>query len=303
MTNTSIMSTVFPMQSDKISGHTPGGYPIGDRAISSSDLADIDREIYSDGIISTAAGSGAYYQVTADGGMNLVVQPGKCFIRGRRASTPTNTIITVDDADNLMNRVDRVVLRLDLSTEVRDVVVAVKRGDTSLTRTSSIWELGLADVRVDSGTRSISQSMITDLRFDSNICGRAFNELLKVDTTGIFDQMQAITSEQEDKWKTQTKEQESRWRMQTDSQQDSWQVMRDSQKNDYDNWKAQIDAWANLTAGELAKVITMDLNNLSAYPGTAYSCIFNTDGSIFEKLSYKSGRLIFGTCKQVLNWE
>lgn len=193
----STVSIVYPMQSDKINGYTPGGYPIGDRAISSKDLADIDKEIYADGIISTAPESGAYYQVISSGGMNIAVHAGKCYIRGRKVSTPTNTILTLDSADSLVDRTDRVVLRLDLSNEIRDVIIAVKKGDISLTRTSSIWELGLADIRISKGVSSISQSAITDLRFNPAINGKSYNELLRVDTTGIFNQMQAITAEQE----------------------------------------------------------------------------------------------------------
>lgn len=287
-----VMSTVYPIQSDKIIGQTPGGYPIGDRAISSKDLADIDKEIYCDGIISTSAGSGVYYQVASSGGMKLTVNPGKCYIRGRKASTPTETLITVDDADTLVNRIDRVVLRLDLSNEVRDVVVAIKKGDTSLTRTSSIWELGLADILVKKGTLSVSQSDITDLRFDSNVCGKAYNELMKVDTTGIFNQMQSIMSDQESKWQNQTTSQQTVWQKQTAEQQDIWQNLTDEQKSDYIVWKKQIDDWANLSALELAKSVGMNMDNLSAYPNTTYNCVFGGGGGINEKIVYNSGGVL-----------
>ncbi len=213
-----IVSTVYPMQSDRITGTTPGGYPIGDRAISSKDLAELDKEIYADGIISTSAGSGAYYQVVSSGGMNITVSSGKCYIRGRKASTPSNTLITVDESDPFINRTDRVVLRLDLSNEVRDVVIDIKKGDTSLTRTSGIWELGLADILVKKGVTSLSRSVITDLRFDTNICGKAYNELLKVDTTSIFNQIQSITAEQGDKWQKQTNDQQTAWQQVTQEQ-------------------------------------------------------------------------------------
>ena len=264
------VSTVYPMQSDQIWGYTPGGYPIGDRAIDSQDLADLDREIYVDGIISTAEGSGAYYQVAASGGMNLTVNPGKCYIRGRKAATPAITHLIIENADPLINRTDRVVLRLDLSNPVRDVVIAVKRGTTELTRTSSVWELGLADVRVDRAATSIPQSAVTDLRFNSAICGRAFNELLRVDTTGIFNQIQSLILEHNTRWQLQT----------------------DEQRRDHDLWRNQINEWAALTVTELAKAVSMNMDNLGVYPGTTYTCSFPANGDISERLAYTSGGVL-----------
>lgn len=266
----STFSRVFPIQSDQISGFTPGGYPIGDRAISSQDLADIDNEIYSNGIISTAPVSGAYYQVTAHSGMNIRVLAGKCFIRGRRANTPVDTVITVAAPNSLADRADRVVLRLDLTNEVRDVVLDIKTGTTSLTRTSSIWELGLADILVRRGVTSITAADITDLRFNSEICGRSFAELLSVDTTGIFNQVEALIRNQSTTWQNQTNQ----------------------QRQDFIAWQAQINQWRDLTVAELAKAIDFNMDNIASFPGTTYNCTFNSATSITERLTYNSGGLL-----------
>ena len=269
------MSTVYPMQSDKISGHTPGGYPIGDRAISSQDLADIDKEIYSDGIISTAEGSGAYYQVVAGSGMNVTVNAGKCYIRGRKASTPTNTQLTVDQPDALLDRKDRVVLRLDLTNEVRDVVITVKKGGANppaLTRTSSVWELGLADINIRKGTASILQSDITDLRYNSNICGRAYNELLKVDTTGIFDQMRTIIDEMR--------------MMYTGLETQSFALFN----NNFDDWsvKRGCDKTTIFNKdGSITETITVVAIPLDMARKTT---VFNGDGSILETIRFYSSK-------------
>ena len=286
----STMSTVFPMQSDRITGHTTGGYPIGDRAVSSQDLADIDKEIYSDGIISTASGSGGYYQVTASNGMNVVVSAGKCYIRGRKAATPSNTTLTIASADALVDRTDRVVLRLDLSNEVRDVVITVKRGTTALTRTSSIWELGLADVFVAKGGTSIPQSAITDLRFNAAICGRAYNELLSVDTTSIFNQMNAMMTEQTGKWQTQTTAQQANWQTQTNNQQAQWETQRDK----WVRWFAEINV-------EIQAFLSFDFDNLAVLPFTTRSTTFTSASEINERIATTSGNVTVATRRTVFN--
>ena len=287
-----VNSTVYPMQSDKITGYTPGGYPIGDRAITGADLAEIDKEVYADGIISTAPNSGSYYQVNIGSGMQLTVNPGKCYIQGRKASTPSVTHITIDPADALVNRTDRIVLRLDVSNEVRDVFVDVKKGDISLVRTSSMWELGLADILVRKGSNAITQTDITDLRLDSAICGRAYNELLRVDTTGIFNQLQAVVAEQEAHWQEQTTEQQTDWQEQITGQQANWQTMTQAQRDDYSTWKAQIEQWASMTVEELSRVLSMNMDNQGAYPGTTYDCAFAPNGSVNEAITYNSGGIL-----------
>jgi len=287
-----VNSTVYPMQSDKIIGHTPGGYPIGDRAITGADLAEIDKEVYADGIITTAPNSGGYYQVNPNSGMQLTVNPGKCYIQGRKASTPSVTHVTIEPADALVNRTDRIVLRLDVSNEVRDVIVDVKKGDTALVRTSSIWELGLADVLVRKGTSAITQADITDLRLDNDICGRAYNELLRVDTSGIFNQLQAVVTEQESQWQAQTERQQAQWQAQTETQQESWQDMTLAQRDDYDLWKTQIEQWASMTAEELSRALSMNMDNPGIYPGTIYDCTFTANGGMNESLAYDSGGVL-----------
>ena len=184
-----------------------------------------------------------------------------------------------------MSWTDRVVLRLDLSNEVRDVVVAVKKGNTTLTRTSSIWELGLADISIKKGVISISQSDITDLRFNSAICGRAYNELLTVNTTSIFNQMQAIVSEQESKWQTQTARQEQDWQKQTNKQESDWQSQTNKQEQD---WKKLFEEMRVLYIGLETQSFALVNNNFddwSVRRGCNKTTVFNADGSITEAIT------------------
>lgn len=72
------------------------------------------------------------------------------------------------------------MLRLDTSTAARSIVLAVKQGTAAaspvapaLTRSGNVYEICLADVRVNAGAVSISNSNITDTRADGNVCGWA----------------------------------------------------------------------------------------------------------------------------------
>lgn len=60
----------------------------------------------------------------------------------------------------------------------RDIYLAVLKGTpsakpqaTTVTRTTEIWELALADIYVGKGVTAIRTANITDQRFNSSVCG------------------------------------------------------------------------------------------------------------------------------------
>ena len=75
-------------------------------------------------------------------------------------------------ADGVLNRIDRVVLRLDFLN--REIKAYIKKGNfaitpviPTITRNADVYELALADIRIDKGTIKIDQASITDLRFNT----------------------------------------------------------------------------------------------------------------------------------------
>ncbi len=111
------------------------------------------------------------FQVFADQtGLQVKVRQGQAFIGGFDADLPSQQTIVLDDADASNPRIDRVILRLDRSdpsTIELDVLTgtpAISPSVPTLTVTSSIIELPLAQVRVGAGAGTILLSNITDER-------------------------------------------------------------------------------------------------------------------------------------------
>lgn len=112
--------------------------------------------------------------------LSVVVSTGAGFIKGRFYVNDAPKTLTLQPADPNNPRIDRIVLRLDLRPDYRNILAEVKTGTPaaspsppSLTRDDYIWELSLAQVQVNAGATYITGSDITDERFDDTLCGRA----------------------------------------------------------------------------------------------------------------------------------
>lgn len=128
-------------------------------------------------------------QVVADEGMNVTVKPGKAWINGYFYRNTSDLTVTLDTTDGVLNRIDRIVLRWNLTA--RSIVVAVKSSTPSasptaptLQRDADAYEIALADISAKAGATAIQQSNITDQRFNSALCGIV---------TGVVEQIDAST--------------------------------------------------------------------------------------------------------------
>lgn len=117
--------------------------------------------------------------VSSENTMNTIVAPGSAFIEGHEYTNTTSLTLTHDPADSSNDRIDRVVLRLNRDIDVRAINAFVKKGDPGsnpeppdLTRNDYVWELSLAQVRIEAGKSYIDSSQITDERGDHEVCGR-----------------------------------------------------------------------------------------------------------------------------------
>ena len=106
----------------------------------------------------------------------------------------------IDNADGVLNRIDRVVVCLDHLK--REINVKIKKGDYSsnpipkeITRNDDIYELALADIKVNNGVISIQNSYINDLRLNKELCGVVCGTVHEVDTTDIFNTYQNYLNE------------------------------------------------------------------------------------------------------------
>lgn len=172
--------------------------PIYDRAVDSAFLREVFAQYFSDGVFYKPTSA---FQVTVGAGMNVLVNPGACHIRGAVGIEKSQRTLAIQAAET-MDRIDTVVLRLDLSLQARSIDLFVVKGTAStapqapaLTRNSTVWELGLANIFVAKNTTSVTQQRITDTRLDNTRCGVVAQTIGELDTSPYFAQIQAVLNE------------------------------------------------------------------------------------------------------------
>ncbi len=184
--------TAFPMDS-QVTGMGDDGLPVYDRAFDSTDLREVYKTYFSNGYFAEV---GTSMHVKAASGMTATVEAGKVNIQGTLGFMTEDATVTFAAAGSAA-RIDTVVARLDLSVEKRVIELDVLKGEEgvttapSLTRDSTVWELGLADVTVQANSTAIKDENIKDTRLDTTRCG-VVNPFAKLDTDSLFTQVTAI---------------------------------------------------------------------------------------------------------------
>lgn len=139
-------------------------------------------------------------QVTANDGMNVTVKMGKAWINGYFYLNTSDLNVTLATADGQLNRIDRIVVRWDLtnrliSAEVKSSSFSASPSAPLLQRDADIYELALADIYVGAGVTAITQSNITDQRLNTSLCGVVAAVVDQIDTEAFNAQLQAWFAE------------------------------------------------------------------------------------------------------------
>lgn len=186
----------FPWDS-LATGMGEDGFPIYDRSYSADDLAEVYETFFSNGVF---INSDEAMVVKSYINMMLTVGYGKCHINGRIGYIKKEREIVSIEPGSSQPRIDTVVLRYDRRLSAREISVEVVKGTPSalpirpaLTRTSSVWELGLCDVLVKANATTISQSNITDTRLETARCG-IVTPFMEIDTTSFYTKLEAMIS-------------------------------------------------------------------------------------------------------------
>ncbi|MBU4437931.1 MAG: hypothetical protein KJ779_00005, partial [Firmicutes bacterium] len=165
----------------------------GDRRYFTSFFAEYFADFIGNGIYPNPS---TQCQVLANNNMTVVLKPGNGYINGFKYKNDSALELSIDNADGVLKRIDRIVLRYTVLD--RNIRAYVKKGTfasspvaPSLQRDADMWELGVADIYVANGAVSISQANITDLRLNNTYCGIVHGVIGQVDTTTIFNQFQA----------------------------------------------------------------------------------------------------------------
>lgn len=171
------------------------GYPVYDRVYQASDLREVYETFFSNGIFTD---SETALKVSPGEGMTVRVAPGRCCINGTVGYEEEERELALT-ASGTMDRIDTVVLRWDSALDARSIDLYVLAGAPSdtpvrptLTRSETVWELGLCDVYITAHMLQTKAEKMTDTRLDSARCG-VVAPFVRLDTSNFYDQLQAQT--------------------------------------------------------------------------------------------------------------
>lgn len=182
------------------------GTPEYDRAISSAPLRELIKRLFSDGILPDR-GSDLMVQYVGSTRVpgdvegttntyNVIVSPGFGICNGCLKLQENYYGLEMNIANTANPRIDTVVLRLDDNFNARsctfDIVQGVEASSPvapTLTRNSTVWEIGLANIYKPATVSIMNPIIVTDTRLDPARCG-IISSVSEFDTSTLYKQIQ-----------------------------------------------------------------------------------------------------------------
>lgn len=167
----------------------------GDRKYNAEQMSKYFDKLVTSGVFPNPS---TQLQVVESSGMTVNVLPGRGLVDCHWIENDSNYALTLDGSDAVLNRIDAVVMKLDLNEAVRDVHIEIKKGTPastpvapSMERSTYVQEYCLATIYVGKLAESITQANITDTRQNSAVCGWVTGLIEQVDTSALFTQWQS----------------------------------------------------------------------------------------------------------------
>ena len=142
------------------------------------------------------------FAVSTTGTRQITVAPGLAWInyddfKGVSVCSREENVLTVPEADNTLNRVDRVVLQFDTSENVTAIKLkpgtpAVAAQPPDILQNHNQYELGLCTISVPAGSTAVTAADITDTRADETICGVMRDGVTGIPTAELQAQVKAM---------------------------------------------------------------------------------------------------------------
>ncbi len=142
------------------------------------------------------------FAVSITGTRQITIAPGLAWInyddfKGVSVCSREDTVLTVPDADNTLNRVDRVVLQFDTSSNLTAIRLktgtpAVAAQPPDILQNHNQYELGLCTISVPAGSAAVTSADITDTRTDEAVCGLMRDGVTGIPTETLLAQYTAI---------------------------------------------------------------------------------------------------------------
>ena len=145
------------------------------------------------------------FAVSITGTRQITIAPGLAWInyddfKGVSVCSREDTVLTVPDADNTLNRVDRVVLQFDTSSNLTAIRLktgtpAVAAQPPDILQNHNQYELGLCTISVPAGSAAVTSADITDTRADEAVCGVMRDSVTGIPTAQLQAQALAIMTQ------------------------------------------------------------------------------------------------------------
>ena len=142
------------------------------KTYSATDFVESNKNTMKDGILPNTD----FFKVLPASNMAIGVTSGRGWVQGHAFSSDSTLAFTLDRADGVLDRVDTVIIRLDLTTDNEKIECKVIKGTigggaTAPVHDGTYYDLVIAQIAVAHGTTAITTAMITDKRGDGNLCG------------------------------------------------------------------------------------------------------------------------------------
>lgn len=223
-----------------------------DRVYYAADWASHMAEYFTNGIFNNGL------KVVPNDDMSISVQLGSANINGYKYKLDTNPkVINVANADGILNRIDNIVIRLDIPN--RQVTAEIVQGNfaenavaPALTRGTSIYDLRIAKISIPAGTTAITEALITDCRFNDSDCGNVICAVQNPDFTNVLNQYEAL------------------WNSLIEKETEDFEKWFEEKNKNFDDWFEEIKG---KLSEDIAGSLQLQLDNLKSLVMEAISPI------------------------------
>lgn len=162
----------------------------GDRVYKAEEWAEYFASFIGNGVFPVPSNG---LQVEANSSAGVVIRAGRAWINGYFYFNTDDLNVKLNTADGVLNRIDRIVIRWDLtdrtiSAEVKSSAPSNNPTTPALQRDADAYELCIADVYVRAGSTAVLQSDITDQRYNSGLCGVVKGTVDQIDASTLAKQ-------------------------------------------------------------------------------------------------------------------
>lgn len=258
-----------------------------DRVYYAEDFARHLKKFFTNGVFNNELG------VCANDDMTITIAEGDANINGYRYTNTSSLTKTIVPADGVLKRIDNVIIRLNLTNRlISALIVQGEFNDNpvapGLVRNATIYDIKLAEIFVDAGITSITQSAIKDTRYDEEVCGIVVSTVKTLDTSNIYNQLYDKYSEYVEQTKSEFQQIK-----------DNYDNYIDRAEVNFNKWFEQIKDITN--SGDLSALANEIVNARSSF--SSLSSRLDYKPYYFDSLSnMKASKLKIGDCAITLGF-